>query len=132
MVRNFSAIAATIPPGIQPWGITDITPANRLSSSHSIPLPTLSTASLPHFDERYRLDLSSMSIMEGSLIDILDKSSLYLSSKCGSEAVLSVGSGIEWLEDSRFAGVISVMPHGCMPGGIVAAMAEKFRTMYQK
>jgi predicted nucleotide-binding protein (sugar kinase/HSP70/actin superfamily) len=31
-----------------------------------------------------------------------------------------------------FAGVISVMPHGCMPGGIVAAMAEKFSTIYQK
>ncbi len=24
------------------------------------------------------------------------------------------------------------MPHGCMPGGIVAAMAEKFSTVYQK
>ncbi|MEE8318030.1 MAG: hypothetical protein V3R36_00170, partial [Dehalococcoidales bacterium] len=31
-----------------------------------------------------------------------------------------------------FAGVISVMPHGCMPGGIVAAMADKFSTIYQK
>ena len=37
-----------------------------------------------------------------------------------------LGSGIEWLESPHYAGVISVMPHGCMPGGIVAAMAEKF------
>jgi predicted nucleotide-binding protein (sugar kinase/HSP70/actin superfamily) len=63
---------------------------------------------------------------------ILEKSSLYLSPRCGSEAVLSIGSGIEWMEHPEFAGVISVMPHGCMPGGIVAAMAEKFSASYQK
>ena len=56
----------------------------------------------------------------------------HLSPRCGSEAVLSIGAGIEWLKDPRFAGVISVMPHGCMPGGIVAAMSEKFTTVYQK
>jgi predicted nucleotide-binding protein (sugar kinase/HSP70/actin superfamily) len=28
--------------------------------------------------------------------------------------------------------VISVMPHGCMPGGIVAAMSEKLSQMYGK
>jgi len=69
---------------------------------------------------------------EPSTADILALSSRYLSSKCGSEAVLSLGSGIKWMENPEFAGVISVMPHGCMPGGIVAAMAEKFSTMYQK
>ncbi|MBE9506234.1 MAG: hypothetical protein IMY84_05400, partial [Chloroflexi bacterium] len=63
---------------------------------------------------------------------ILHYSRLWLSSKCGSEAVLSIGSGVEWMENPRFAGVISVMPHGCMPGGIVAAMSEKFTSMYQK
>ena len=63
---------------------------------------------------------------------ILAKSKFYLSPRCGSEAVLSIGSGVEWLESPKFAGVISVMPHGCMPGGIVAAMAEKFSTVYQK
>ena len=63
---------------------------------------------------------------------ILEKSAEYLSSRCGSEAVLSIGSGVEWLESPHFAGVISVMPHGCMPGGIVAAMSEKFSAVYQK
>ena len=63
---------------------------------------------------------------EPSTADILGKSAQFLSSRCGSEAVLSIGSGIDWLENPEFAGVISVMPHGCMPGGIVAAMAEKF------
>ncbi len=63
---------------------------------------------------------------------VLEKSGLYLSARCGSEAVLSIGSGVEWSERSEFAGVISVMPHGCMPGGIVAAMADKFSTIYQK
>jgi predicted nucleotide-binding protein (sugar kinase/HSP70/actin superfamily) len=63
---------------------------------------------------------------------LLHFSRLWLSSKCGSEAVLSIGSGVEWMENPDFAGVISVMPHGCMPGGIVAAMSEKFTSMYQK
>jgi predicted CoA-substrate-specific enzyme activase len=69
---------------------------------------------------------------ESTTLQILDKSRQYLSPKCGSEAVLSIGSGIEWLENPEIAGVISVMPHGCMPGGIVAAMADKFSAVYQK
>ena len=64
--------------------------------------------------------------------EILSFSRQYLSPKCGSEAVLSIGTGIEWLENTEFAGVISVMPHGCMPGGIVAAMSEKLSQMYGK
>ncbi|MBI4294720.1 MAG: hypothetical protein HY669_00965 [Chloroflexi bacterium] len=69
---------------------------------------------------------------EPSIAEILTKSSRYISSKCGSEAVLSIGSGMEWMKDPRFSGVISVMPHGCMPGGIVAAMAETFSRTCQK
>ncbi|MBM2831815.1 MAG: putative CoA-substrate-specific enzyme activase [Dehalococcoidia bacterium] len=69
---------------------------------------------------------------ETSIAEILARSNQYLSTQCGSEAVLSIGTGVEWLESSEFAGVISVMPHGCMPGGIVAAMAEKFGAMHQK
>jgi predicted nucleotide-binding protein (sugar kinase/HSP70/actin superfamily) len=57
--------------------------------------------------------------------DILARSSRYISLKCGSEAVLSIGSGIEWMANPRVAGVISVMPHGCMPGGIVAAIVDE-------
>jgi predicted CoA-substrate-specific enzyme activase len=69
---------------------------------------------------------------EPSTSELLELTSRYLSPKCGSEAVLSIGCGIKWLEDSSFAGAISVMPHGCMPGGIVAAMAEKFSSIYHK
>lgn len=69
---------------------------------------------------------------EPSTEHILAQSKRWLSSKCGSEAVLSIGSGIDWLENPEYAGVISVMPHGCMPGGIVAAMSEKFSSMYEK
>ncbi|MEA1958792.1 MAG: acyl-CoA dehydratase activase [Chloroflexota bacterium] len=64
--------------------------------------------------------------------EILSFSRMYLSPKCGSEAVLSLGTGIDWLESPAYAGVISVMPHGCMPGGIVAAMSEKLSAMYGK
>ncbi|MCX5992170.1 MAG: acyl-CoA dehydratase activase [Chloroflexi bacterium] len=69
---------------------------------------------------------------EPSIKEILSFSSQYLSPKCGSEAVVSIGAGIEWMENPNFAGVISVMPHGCMPGGIVAAMSENFSRMYGK
>ncbi|MFC1845898.1 acyl-CoA dehydratase activase [Chloroflexota bacterium] len=69
---------------------------------------------------------------EPSTADLLKLTSLHLSPKCGSEAVLSIGAGIGWLQNSKFSGVLSVMPHGCMPGGIVAAMSEKFSNLYQK
>jgi predicted nucleotide-binding protein (sugar kinase/HSP70/actin superfamily) len=69
---------------------------------------------------------------EPSIKELLAYSSLYLSPKCGSEAVLSIGAGIGWMGSPQFAGVISVMPHGCMPGGIVAAMSEEFSAMYEK
>jgi len=69
---------------------------------------------------------------EPSTKEILSYSAEYLSPKCGSEAVLSIGTGVEWMENPRFAGIISVMPHGCMPGGIVAAISEKFCAAYGK
>jgi predicted nucleotide-binding protein (sugar kinase/HSP70/actin superfamily) len=69
---------------------------------------------------------------EPSTTELLTRTSRWLSPRCGSEAVLSIGGGIEWMENPGFAGVISVMPHGCMPGGIVAAMSEKFSALYRK
>jgi len=69
---------------------------------------------------------------EPSTRELLSQTSHWLSPRCGSEAVLSIGSGIEWMENPEFAGVISVMPHGCMPGGIVAAMSDKFSALYRK
>jgi predicted nucleotide-binding protein (sugar kinase/HSP70/actin superfamily) len=69
---------------------------------------------------------------EPSTEEVLRLTSEWLSPKCGSEAVLSIGTGVEWMENPKFAGVISVMPHGCMPGGIVAAMSEKFSALYRK
>lgn len=69
---------------------------------------------------------------EPSIPEILEISGQYISPKCGSEAVISIGVGVDWLRNPHFAGVISVMPHGCMPGGIVAAMSETFSAMYGK
>ncbi|XUX00199.1 MAG: acyl-CoA dehydratase activase [Dehalogenimonas sp.] len=71
-------------------------------------------------------------LKEGPIEEVLIKSGRHLSPRCGSEAVLSIGSGLEWLESRDFAGVISVMPHGCMPGGIVAAMSEKLALTLHK
>jgi predicted nucleotide-binding protein (sugar kinase/HSP70/actin superfamily) len=71
-------------------------------------------------------------VREPSTEEVLAWTSHWLSPKCGSEAVLSIGSGVEWMENPKFAGVISVMPHGCMPGGIVAAMSDKFSALYRK
>ena len=69
---------------------------------------------------------------EPSTAEILALASSYLSPLCGGEAILSIGSGLGWMQNPDIAGVISVMPHGCMPGGIVAAMADKFSAKYQK
>jgi predicted CoA-substrate-specific enzyme activase len=69
---------------------------------------------------------------EPSTKHILSLSERWLSPLCGSEAVLSIGAGVDCMESPKFSGVISVMPHGCMPGGIVAAMSEKLSTAYQK
>jgi len=69
---------------------------------------------------------------EPATAEILALCNPHLSPKCGSEAVLSIGTGIEWMENAAFAGVISVMPHGCMPGGIVASMSESLTRRYQK
>jgi predicted nucleotide-binding protein (sugar kinase/HSP70/actin superfamily) len=69
---------------------------------------------------------------EPTTAELLARSARWLSPLCGSEAVLSLGSGVEWLESPHFAGVISVMPHGCMPGGIVAAISEKISARYGK
>ncbi len=62
---------------------------------------------------------------EPSPSQLLAASGRYLPSRNGSEAVLSLGTGALQLADPHFSGVISVMPHGCMPGGIVAAIAER-------
>ncbi|PVV83305.1 acyl-CoA dehydratase activase [Dehalogenimonas alkenigignens] len=70
-------------------------------------------------------DRGGNGLQHESVKAILAESRRHLSPRCGSEAVMSIGSGLEWLKSEEFAGVISVMPHGCMPGGIVAAMAEK-------
>jgi predicted CoA-substrate-specific enzyme activase len=67
---------------------------------------------------------------EPSTQDLLKASAPYIPSRNGSEAVLSIGSGIRQMADPHFAGVISVMPHGCMPGGIVAAFAEEITREY--
>jgi predicted nucleotide-binding protein (sugar kinase/HSP70/actin superfamily) len=69
---------------------------------------------------------------EPTIAGVLSKTEQWLSTKCGSEAVLSIGTGIEWMENPEIAGVISVMPHGCMPGGIVAAMSGRFSELYGK
>lgn len=71
-------------------------------------------------------------IEEPTIEELLNFTKSHLSPRCGSEAVLSIGTGIEWMENPKFAGVISVMPHGCMPGGIVAAMSENLSADYSK
>ncbi len=85
--------------------------------------------------EEHRLASYLKDMLDGhepSIKEILSKTGLYLSPRCGSEAVLSIGAGVGWMENPNFAGVISVMPHGCMPGGIVAAIAEKLSQFYHK
>lgn len=63
---------------------------------------------------------------------LVQASSSYLPGRISTEAVLSTGSGVLQMKDPRFAGVISVGPHGCMPGGIVATLAEQISRQFGK
>jgi len=54
-------MAATTPPGMQPCGITEMTPANSGSSNCSTPVPSESTASVPFRGGRYR-DVAASSV----------------------------------------------------------------------
>ncbi|MBT9159020.1 MAG: 2-hydroxyisocaproyl-CoA dehydratase activator [Dehalococcoidia bacterium] len=89
---------------------------------------------IQNHDEKSVLDKFApfLDIEEPTIREILSFTKPHLSPRCGSEAVLSTGTGIEWMENSSFAGVVSVMPHGCMPGGIVAAMSENISAKYGK
>ena len=69
---------------------------------------------------------------EPTVAELITRTSRYLSPRCGGEAVLSIGGGLGWLQEPEVAGVISVMPHGCMPGGIVAAMSEDLGGLHGK
>lgn len=62
---------------------------------------------------------------EPSTRQVLEASADYLPNRNGSEAVLSIGTGVRQMRDPNFAAVISVMPHGCMPGGTVAAIGKE-------
>lgn len=64
--------------------------------------------------------------------ELLKASSPVLPSRIGTEAVLSLGSGILQMQDPRFAGVISVRPHGCMAGEIVADISQQLSLQYNK
>ena len=86
----------------------------------------LRSAVLEHHEARTASWCSSfIHEREPTTHELLASSAPYLPSRNGSEAVLSLGSGLLQMADPRYAAVISVMPHGCMPGGIVAAMAEQ-------
>jgi len=57
---------------------------------------------------------------------ILELSSVYLDRTFGTEAVLSVGKSMEYIQNG-FSGIVNTMPFGCMPGTIVSAMSAKIR-----
>lgn len=69
---------------------------------------------------------------EPSPAELVQATSSYMPGRNSTEAVLSIGSGVLQMENPRFAGVVSAMPHGCMPGGIVAAFAEQISREYGK
>lgn len=69
---------------------------------------------------------------EPSTKELINASSPYIPSRNGSEAVLSIGSGDIQMRNLGYAGVISVMPLGCMPGVTVASLAEHISRKYDK
>jgi len=57
---------------------------------------------------------------------ILRLSASYLHRTFGTEAVLSVGKSMEYIQHG-FSGIVNTMPFGCMPGTIVSALSSKIR-----
>ena len=57
---------------------------------------------------------------------IMGLSSFYLDKTFGTEAILSVGKSIEYIQND-FSGIVNTMPFGCMPGTIVSALSTKIR-----
>jgi predicted nucleotide-binding protein (sugar kinase/HSP70/actin superfamily) len=57
---------------------------------------------------------------------ILELSCSYLDRTFGTEAVLSVGKSIEYIQN-YLCGIVNAMPFGCMPGTIVSALSPKIR-----
>lgn len=69
---------------------------------------------------------------EHSPAELVRATAPYIPGRNSNESILSIGSGVLQMRDPRFAGVISMMPHGCMPGGIVAAFTEQISRQYGK
>ncbi|KPL04529.1 MAG: hypothetical protein AMJ90_00325 [candidate division Zixibacteria bacterium SM23_73_2] len=61
-----------------------------------------------------------------SIKKVLGLSCLYLHNSFGTEAVLSVGKGIEYIAKD-YSGIVNTMPFTCMPGNIVTALSSKMR-----
>ncbi len=58
--------------------------------------------------------------------EILNLSCSYLDRTFGTEAILSVGKSMEYIQKG-FSGIVNTMPFGCMPGTIVSALSAKIR-----
>lgn len=67
---------------------------------------------------------------EPSPAELVRAAAPYLPGRNSTEAILSIGSGVLQMKDPRIAGVISMSPHGCMPGGIVGSFAEQIAREY--
>ncbi|MGB2697015.1 MAG: acyl-CoA dehydratase activase [Candidatus Zixiibacteriota bacterium] len=57
---------------------------------------------------------------------IMKLSCFYLDKTFGTEAILSVGKSLEYIQKG-FSGIVNTMPFGCMPGTIVSALSAKIR-----
>jgi predicted nucleotide-binding protein (sugar kinase/HSP70/actin superfamily) len=57
---------------------------------------------------------------------IIRLSCFYLDKTFGTEAILSAGKSIEYIQND-FSGIVNTMPFGCMPGTIVSALSTKIR-----
>ena len=60
----------------------------------------------------------------------IEKGSRYLDSSMRGEAVLSMGRAVEYAEDN-FDGVVNLAPFNCMPGTIVNALLDHFRSDHE-
>lgn len=72
------------------------------------------------------LDFDFCDLHDFPIKKVLQLSCLYFDRSFGTEAVLSVGKGIEYIS-KNYSGIINTMPFTCMPGNIVSALSSKIR-----
>ena len=133
IIARLEALGAEVRlPGFSEWiNYTNFTRLRHCKHEHQLRLLFINflKEKVQRSDERKLavpfLDLLSH-IMEPPVIEILERGNRYLHDSFEGEAILSVGTALEFYEQGA-SGLVNIMPLTCMPGTITTAVFKKLR-----